>query len=98
MTDYSKKFRFIHAKEKRVERDRVGEIREKKNQRKRETRSEFQFGFVKILLLMEKINSVCVNELNWSFLKNVGFVWHYVKSQGSLLDFTLISTNMYKTN
>ena len=31
MTDYSKKFRFIHAKEKRVERDRVGEIREKKN-------------------------------------------------------------------
>ena len=27
MMDYSKKFRFVHAKEKRVERDRVGEIR-----------------------------------------------------------------------
>ena len=30
MTDYSKKFRFVHAKEKRVERDRVGEIRGEK--------------------------------------------------------------------
>ena len=30
MTDYSKKFRFIHAKEKRVEIDRVGEIGGKK--------------------------------------------------------------------
>ena len=96
MTDYSKKFRFVHAKEKRVERDRVGEIRGGGNQRKRESGSEFQFGFVKILLLTEKVNSVCVKGLNWSFLKNVGFVWHYVKSQGSLLDFTLISTKMYK--
>ena len=80
MMDYSKKFRFVHAKEKRVERDRVGEIRGKKLEEERESRSEFQFGFMKILLLTEKVNSVCVKGLNWSFLKNVGFVWYYVKS------------------
>ena len=41
------------------ERERVGELGKKKK-KEGETRSEFQFGFMKILLLMEKINSVWV--------------------------------------
>ena len=47
------------------ERERVGELGEKKKRRGRESRFEFQFGFMKILLLIENINSVWVEGLNW---------------------------------
>ena len=62
----------------------------KKTKKEGESRSEFQFGFMKILLLTENINSVWEEGLNWSFYKCLGCVWHYSKPQGSLLNFTLI--------
>ena len=47
----------LYKQRKRKLRDRVGELG-KKRKEEGESISEFQFGFMKILLLIENINSV----------------------------------------
>ena len=56
--DHDKLYKNLYEQRKRKLRKRVGELGKKKKRRGRESRFEFQFGFMKILLLMENINFV----------------------------------------
>ena len=55
--DHDKLYKDLYKQRKRTLRERVSELGKKKK-KEGESRSEFQFGFMKIFLLTENINSV----------------------------------------